>query len=441
MVLFNHTTRELTAKVVYYGPGLSGKTTNLRSLHERLDQASTGRLLSLATAQDRTIYFDLLPIELGNIKGYAVRFQLCTVPGQVFYNETRKLVLKGVDGIVFVVDSQWSMLSHNLESYQNLRDNLREMGVAPESIPTVIQYNKRDLAGVLSVEALQESLGFGDVPFVEAVASEGRGVVETFKLASKLTFIELMRKLQRPQTSLATARADATGTERGNVFGPPRPAAASPLPPVTRPTFVELPPSSESPFETSADIPSPSTDEIFGIPLRVPEAPAPEELILPEPPPTNMELRPPDAAHAEPTEFSSDLPADSEDDTAPGGPPSGESGEIGDASRAGLFPVAGPAPPSILVEKTTSDAPREALPVPTVPTESTTLPEAASPARTPADYETLERRIVELEGRLDRVLTALRGAVGEPSGPVDVASSARDARKLSSLPKTEDPGI
>ncbi|HEX7580518.1 MAG TPA: ADP-ribosylation factor-like protein, partial [Thermoanaerobaculia bacterium] len=159
MVLFNHTTRELTAKVVYYGPGLSGKTTNLKALHERLDQASTGRLLSLATAQDRTIYFDLLPVELGNIKGYAVRFQLCTVPGQVFYNETRKLVLKGVDGIVFVVDSQWSMLSHNLESYQNLRDNLREMGVVPESIPTVIQYNKRDLAGVLSIEALQESLG------------------------------------------------------------------------------------------------------------------------------------------------------------------------------------------------------------------------------------------------------------------------------------------
>jgi signal recognition particle receptor subunit beta len=421
MVLFNHTTRELTAKVVYYGPGLSGKTTNLRSLHERLDQASTGRLLSLATAQDRTIYFDLLPVELGNIKGYAVRFQLCTVPGQVFYNETRKLVLKGVDGIVFVVDSQWSMLSHNLESYQNLRDNLREMGVATESIPTVIQYNKRDLAGVLSIEALQESLGFGDVPFVEAVASEGRGVVETFKLASKLTFIELMRKLQRPQTSLATARADATGTGRGNVFGPPKPAAASPPPPVTRPTFVELPPSSESPFETSADIPSPSTDEIFGIPLRVPEAPAPEELILPEPPPTNVELRPPDAA--------------------PGGPPSGESGEIGDASRAGVFPAAGPAPPSVLVEKTTSDAPGEALPVPTVPTESTTLPESASPARTPADYETLERRIVELEGRLDRVLTALRGAVGEPSGTVDVASSARDARKLSSLPKAEDPGI
>ena len=423
MVLFNHTTRELTAKVVYYGPGLSGKTTNLKALHERLDQASTGRLLSLATAQDRTIYFDLLPVELGNIKGYAVRFQLCTVPGQVFYNETRKLVLKGVDGIVFVVDSQWSMLSHNLESYQNLRDNLREIGVASESIPTVIQYNKRDLAGVLSIEALQESLGFGDLPFVEAVAPEGRGVVETFKLASKLTFIELMRKLQRP-TSLPVPRADATGTGRGRFFGPPKPALSTPPPPATCPTFVEPPPSSESPFETSAELPSPSTDEIFGIPLRVPEAPAPEELIQPEPP-----------------EFSFDLPVDSEDDTAPGGPPSGESGEIGDASRAGVFPAAGPDPPSVLVDETTSDAPGEALPVPTVPTESTTLPETAVPARTPVDYEALERRIIELEGRLDRVLTALRGAVGEPSGAIGVASSARDARKPSSLPKAEDPGI
>ena len=147
MVLFNHSTRELTAKIVYYGPGLCGKTTNLRLLHEKLDQGTTGRLLSLSTAQDRTIYFDLLPVELGNVKGYTVRFQLCTVPGQVFYNETRKLVLKGVDGIVFVVDSQWSMLSHNLESFQNLRENMAELGQNFDETAVVIQYNKRDLPG------------------------------------------------------------------------------------------------------------------------------------------------------------------------------------------------------------------------------------------------------------------------------------------------------
>ncbi len=196
MALFNHATKELTAKIVFYGPGLCGKTTNLKILHQRLERGA-GKLLSLSTAQDRTIYFDLLPIELGNIKGYTVRFQVCTVPGQVFYNETRRIVLRGVDGLVFVVDSQWSMLSHNLESFQNLRENLADEKVPLESLPVVIQYNKRDLPSALSVEALQESLGFQSYPYVEAVASEGMGVLETFKLASKLTFVDLLRRLQR----------------------------------------------------------------------------------------------------------------------------------------------------------------------------------------------------------------------------------------------------
>ncbi|MGZ5429136.1 MAG: GTP-binding protein, partial [Thermoanaerobaculia bacterium] len=160
-------------------------------------ERGVGKLLSLSTAQDRTIYFDLLPIELGNIKGYTVRFQVCTVPGQVFYNETRKIVLRGVDGLVFVVDSQWSMLSHNLECFQNLKENLHEEKIQLETLPVVIQYNKRDLPSALSVEALQDSLGFHSYPFVETVASEGAGVIETFKLVSKLTFVDLLRRLQR----------------------------------------------------------------------------------------------------------------------------------------------------------------------------------------------------------------------------------------------------
>ena len=196
MALFNHATKELTAKIVYYGPGLCGKTSNLKLLHQRLERGA-GKLLSLSTAQDRTIYFDLLPIELGNIKGYTVRFQVCTVPGQVFYNETRKIVLRGVDGLVFVVDSQWSMLSHNLECFQNLKENLHEEKISLETLPVVIQYNKRDLASALSVEALQDSLGFHSYPYVETVASEGSGVIETFKLVSKLTFVDLLRRLQR----------------------------------------------------------------------------------------------------------------------------------------------------------------------------------------------------------------------------------------------------
>jgi len=245
MALFNHSTRDLTAKIVYYGPGLCGKTTNLKVLHGQLDRMATGKLLSLATAQDRTIYFDLLPVELGNIKGYTVRFQLCTVPGQVFYNETRKIVLRGVDGIVFVVDSQASMLSHNLESFQNLRENLREEKIALESVPVVIQFNKRDLGTALPVATMQEALGFGAYPFVEAVASDGRGVVETFRLVSKLTFVDLLRRLQKGgpvATETAAAAALAAATEAvpslaaadtaGTVFSPQEAetlAAASPV--------------------------------------------------------------------------------------------------------------------------------------------------------------------------------------------------------------------
>ncbi len=196
MVIYNAATRELTAKIVYYGPGLGGKTTNLHLLHERLEPATVGKLLNLATQSDRTIYFDLLPVELGDIKGYKIRFQLATVPGQTAFNETRRVVLKGADGIVFVADSQWTMLPKNLESWQNLKDNLKANGVSFEGIPVVIQYNKRDLSDILSVDALQEALGLSSYPFVEAVASAGRGVTETFKLISKLTFVDLLRRLQ-----------------------------------------------------------------------------------------------------------------------------------------------------------------------------------------------------------------------------------------------------
>ncbi len=196
MVIYNAATRELTAKIVYYGPGLCGKTTNLKVLHDRLEPGTAGKLLNLQTQTDRTIYFDLLPVELGDIKGYKIRFQLATVPGQTAFNETRRVVLKGVDGIVFVADSQWTMLPKNLEAWQNLKDNLKVNAITFESIPVVVQYNKRDLADILAVDAMQEALGLSSYPFVEAVASAGRGVTETFKLISKLTFVDLLRRLQ-----------------------------------------------------------------------------------------------------------------------------------------------------------------------------------------------------------------------------------------------------
>lgn len=257
MVLFNHSTRELTAKIVYYGPGLCGKTTNLRVLHERLEKGNVGRLLSLSTAQDRTIYFDLLPVELGNIKGYTVRFQLCTVPGQVFYNETRKLVLRGVDGIVFVVDSQWSMLSHNLESFQNLRENMREADMDLDAVPVVIQYNKRDLPGVLSVGGLQESLNFQNFPYVEAVANEGKGVVETFKLVSRLTFVELLRRLQKSGGLEGESLAVAEG-------GHDESLARALSRADRRPPEPDATPFTDSPFETTGSWPAPATGEVFG---------------------------------------------------------------------------------------------------------------------------------------------------------------------------------
>lgn len=212
MVVYNAASKELTAKIVYYGPGFGGKTTNLQFLHRRLEPTSVGNLLTLAATADRTIFFDLLPVELGDLKGYRIRFQVATVPGQSPYNETRRVVLRGADGIVFVVDSRWSQLPKNLESLQNLRENLKEESIDPASIPFAVQFNKRDLPDVLAVDALQEGLGLGGHPFIEAVASEGKGVVETFKLISKLTFVDILRRLQK-RTAARPARAATVETE------------------------------------------------------------------------------------------------------------------------------------------------------------------------------------------------------------------------------------
>jgi signal recognition particle receptor subunit beta len=214
MVFYNASTRELTAKIVYYGPGLGGKTTNLQVLHRRLDPGTAGDLLALSTDTDRTIYFDLLPVELGDIKGYTIRFQLATVPGQTAFNETRKVVLQGADGIVFVADSQWTMLPKNLESWQSLRENLAANGIPFENLPVVIQYNKRDLPDILSVDAMEEALGFSAYPHVEAVAREGQGVTETFKLISKLTFLDLLKRLQGRQPAEVSSAPPLAGEVR-----------------------------------------------------------------------------------------------------------------------------------------------------------------------------------------------------------------------------------
>jgi len=230
MVLYNAGTRELTAKIVYYGPGLCGKTTNLQLLHDRLDPKTVGKLMTLSAQADRTIYFDLLPVELGEIKGYKIRFQLATVPGQTAFNETRRVVLRGTDGVVFVADSQWTMLPKNLESWQNLKDNLKANGISFEKMPVVVQYNKRDLTDILSVDAIQEALGLSSCPSVEAVASAGRGVTETFKLISKLTFVDLLRRLQgrRPEEAGAIPAERAVPATGGVEGRPGAPAEEAP---------------------------------------------------------------------------------------------------------------------------------------------------------------------------------------------------------------------
>lgn len=230
MVFYNASTRELTAKIVYYGPGLGGKTTNLQVLHRRLEPGTAGDLLALSTETDRTIYFDLLPVELGDIKGYTIRFQLATVPGQTAYNETRRVVLKGADGVVFVADSQWTMLPKNLESWQSLRENLAANGLDIAAIPVVIQYNKRDLPDILSVPAMEEALGFARYPHVEAVASEGTGVTETFKLISKLTFLDLLRRLQGRPPAEGAASVTSGNPE---IAGEPSAEKSERRPPLT----------------------------------------------------------------------------------------------------------------------------------------------------------------------------------------------------------------
>ncbi len=184
MALFNYTAKEITLKVVYYGPGFSGKTTSLQYLHTVLPTGAKGKLISMATEGDRTIFFDFLPIDIGKIKDFNIRFQMYTVPGQVRYNATRRLVLKGADAIIFVADSQIEMNEQNIESYDNMIDNLTVNNI-PLDIPKVLQYNKRDIDNIMSIEELNSTLNKEGYPFFETVAAEGKGVDQAFERITK----------------------------------------------------------------------------------------------------------------------------------------------------------------------------------------------------------------------------------------------------------------
>jgi len=193
MSFINYSSREINCKIVYYGPGLCGKTTNLQYVYAKTNPEAKGKMISLATETERTLFFDFLPLSLGEIRGFKTRFHLYTVPGQVFYDASRKLILKGVDGVVFVADSQIERMEANLESVENLRVNLAEQGYDLNKIPYVVQYNKRDLPNIATVEELHRLINARNVPEFQAVAPTGVGVFDTLKAVAKLVLTELKK--------------------------------------------------------------------------------------------------------------------------------------------------------------------------------------------------------------------------------------------------------
>lgn len=193
MSFINYSSREINCKIVYYGPGLCGKTTNLQYIYNKTSPETKGKLISLSTETDRTLFFDFLPLALGEIRGFKTRFHLYTVPGQVFYDASRKLILKGVDGVVFVADSQLERMEANMESLENLSVNLAEQGYDFNKVPTVVQYNKRDLPNAVPIEEMRKSLNPRGIPEYQAVAPTGVGVFDTLKSVAKLVLTELRK--------------------------------------------------------------------------------------------------------------------------------------------------------------------------------------------------------------------------------------------------------
>lgn len=265
MVFFNWATMQMAAKIVYYGPGLCGKTTNLSYIYAKTAPNSRGEMVSLETETDRTLFFDLLPLEVGKVGGFRTRLQLYTVPGQVFYNTTRKLVLKGVDGVVFVADSQRPMVDANVESFENLKENLTELGIDFASIPLVLQYNKRDLKNILSVEELNALLNpQGHYQYFEAVATQGTGVFDTLKAVTKVTLKTLRARMAAQEAKAEEVRPEA----------PPPPPPPAPAPSPVKSTFSpqnlvsaveqELPP------QTIQELPPQPSVELLTTPLETP---------------------------------------------------------------------------------------------------------------------------------------------------------------------------
>ena len=362
MVLFNYSTKELTAKVVYYGAGLCGKTTNLQWVHEKLPIKNKGKMLSLATEADRTLFFDFLPIELGTIRGMKTRVQLYTVPGQVFYNATRRMVLKGADCVVFVADSQDAMIEANADAMKNLRENLVANELDPDNIPLVIQYNKRDLPNAAPIADLNKVLNTRGVPTVEASAKTGKGVEETLKVATQLVFKVLANKYGndaagRPSEAIQRPASLAAKPAAPPPPPPPPPPAAPVLPPPSRVAPVLPPPAPRA----AAPAPPPtfaSNDDLLDSLGGPGPAPSPglsldNELDLgPAPPPSPVDfgdpldaLSGPGVPPPPPTDpFGPELSLDSLGD-APPPAPAGATGELELDLGPAAPPSSGPGDP------------------------------------------------------------------------------------------------
>jgi signal recognition particle receptor subunit beta len=285
MVFFNYATMQMAAKIVYYGPGLCGKTTNLHYIYSKTSPQSRGEMVSLETETDRTLFFDLLPLDVGVVGGFKTRLQLYTVPGQVFYNTTRKLVLKGADGIVFVADSQRPMLEANVESLKNLRENLAEIGLNLDELPVVIQLNKRDLPNVVEVESMVSALDpEGRHEFVEASAVTGAGVFETLKTISKLTLRMLRKRMMGEEGKPAAPKRPAPRSDASTpvftVHGST--PAQAPAPP---PVIVQPPPEPVEAPAAAAEAVAPAAVAVeeSGVPFATTEMKLPPE-VAPAPP-------------------------------------------------------------------------------------------------------------------------------------------------------------
>ncbi len=280
MVVVSYSGKEINAKLVYYGPGLSGKTTNLEFIYDSVPNTHRGKMVSMKTRTERTLFFDFLPVDLGEMGGFKTRFLLYTVPGQVYYNATRKLVLRGVDAVVFVADSGRGKMNENLESLENLKENLREYGMDLEKMPWVLQYNKRDLPDVYTIEEMDQALNPTKVPTYEAVATNGSGVFETFKGISKLLLEKLSKEVKTGPRMAQTASAvlDAKKAAESPALQADAPAAAGAAPAMK---VVPPVPPAATPAAAAPDEPA--------LPKQAPSKPAPPRQAPPVAPPVAAE--------------------------------------------------------------------------------------------------------------------------------------------------------